>query len=275
MSSFDPKTDAPILISLFSKMLFMKKILAAALFLVFCAAPRNLWAQNDLDFEEMICHEAENHGPLLNPPPPNLLTDDYDLKYARFEWAVDPAVYQISGTVTTYFQTLAPAFSTLHFDLSTQMVVDAVKFHGQSVSFGQSGDFLLTIQLPTALPELALDSISITYHGAPPSTGFGSFNQSSHNGAPIVWTLSEPFGTQDWWPCKNGLNDKLDSIDVIVTCPDGNRVASNGSLVGEKTVGADKICTAPSPAGHTARGRPGLSAASHFPSGLHATRPPR
>jgi aminopeptidase N len=48
-----------------------------------------------------------------------------------------------------------------------------------------------------------------------------------------LWTLSEPFGAQDWWPCKNGLDDKIDSIDVIVRTSDIYRAASNGLLIRE------------------------------------------
>ena len=217
----------------------MKKKWTVPLLLAFALA--RVFAQNDPVFDEMICHEAEAHDMLLNPPPPNLLTSDYDLVYDRFEWSVDPAVNAIGGTVTTYFRPLATAFSALHFDFSSALTVDMVKFHGQNLTFSQTAPYLLTIPLPGVLPENVLDSISITYHGTPPASGFGSFYQGDHGGAPVIWTLSEPFGAQDWWPCKNGLTDKLDSIDVIVTCPDGNRVASNGRLVSEKLVGADKV----------------------------------
>ena len=32
-----------------------------------------------------------------------------------------------------------------------------------------------------------------------------------------MWTLSEPFGAMEWWPCKQDLNDKIASIDVFIT----------------------------------------------------------
>ena len=43
--------------------------------------------------------------------------------------------------------------------------------------------------------------------------------------------MSEPYGAYTWWPCKQTLTDKADSIDVIVTVPNGNKVASNGLLM--------------------------------------------
>ena len=69
----------------------------------------------------------------------------------------------------------------------------------------------------------------------------GSFVTSSHAGAPILWTLSEPYGSRDWWPCKNGLDDKTDSIDIFITAPSGYIVASNGLRQSEMIEGANKI----------------------------------
>jgi aminopeptidase N len=37
----------------------------------------------------------------------------------------------------------------------------------------------------------------------------------------------------EWWPCKQALNDKIDSIDVYITNPYGYRAASNGMLQSE------------------------------------------
>ena len=56
--------------------------------------------------------------------------------------------------------------------------------------------------------------VEITYSGNPVSSGFGSFAQTTHNGDPIIWTLSEPYGAKEWWPCVQDLKDKFDSITV-------------------------------------------------------------
>src|SRR6185503_7002384 len=58
---------------------------------------------------------------------------------------------------------------------------------------------------------------------------------------PILWTLSEPYGSRDWWPCKNGLDDKADSIDIFITAPSGYLAASNGLRQSETIEGANKI----------------------------------
>ena len=58
---------------------------------------------------------------------------------------------------------------------------------------------------------------------------------------PVIWTLSEPYGARSWWPCKQDLSDKVDSIDVIVRTPAEYRVASNGLLVSEQQDGQEMI----------------------------------
>ncbi len=163
----------------------------------------------------------------------------YDLKYHRCVWNVDPAVADISGNVTSYFMATT-ALGQVTFDLNDAMQVDSVQHAGANLSFSHAGN-VLTITLSSAVPAGTLDSLTVFYHGTPSSGGFGSFIQDTHAGAPIVWTLSEPYGAMDWWPCKQDLNDKIDSVEVFVTAPLGNRVGSNGLLLSVDTAGANTV----------------------------------
>ena len=166
--------------------------------------------------------------------------DNYNVTYHRCDWKINPNVYYISGNITTYFIPTAAGFSTVEFDFSAAMTTDSVLYHGNALSFSQQTDNLLVIDLPAEIPEGTLDSVTVYYQGEPVGSGFGSFIQSSHDGVPIIWTLSEPFGAKDWWPCKQSLNDKIDSIDIIVTCPQSYRDGSNGVLIAETQNGNAK-----------------------------------
>jgi len=160
--------------------------------------------------------------------------DNYDLKYQRMHWNIDPNVLFISGEVTSYFVTTKPSISLISFDLSSVMVVDSVIYHSASITFSHTSNDALLINLPSSLSMNHSDSISIFYHGIPPGSGFGSFIKDVHNvTTPIIWTLSEPFGAKEWWPCKNDLSDKIDSVDIYISCPQQYRSASNGMLVSE------------------------------------------
>lgn len=151
--------------------------------------------------------------------------------YDRINWYINPAVRYITGEVTTIF-IAASDISFIEFDLTDSLGVDSVIYHNRQLPFTR-GNNVLHINLPAALPNGTMDSISIFYEGVPSSSGFGSFEQSTHDSVPIIWTLSEPYGARDWWPCKQNLQDKIDSMDVFITCPSAFNAASNGLLVGK------------------------------------------
>ena len=161
-------------------------------------------------------------------------TRGFDVKYHRMLWSVDPAVRALSGSITTYFTCSVAGQQDIVFDLSDSLVVDSVAYHNMPSAFAHAGD-LLSITLPSPLALGMLDSVTIHYHGVPPSTGFGSFEHAKHgpDSTWALWTLSEPYGARDWWPAKHDLNDKADSIDMFVTCPSNYRAGGQGVLVSE------------------------------------------
>jgi len=218
----------------------MKKNYIAALMLIasqfIFGQSINYWS----NFESMVQSEAQANAWKLKSIT-TAYTDNYDLKYHRLEWTLDPSIRYISGKITSYFEPVAANFNQMNFDCSDSLVVDSVIYHGSNVVFNQLPGDVLQITLPGVIPINTLDSIAVYYQGIPPTTGFGSFTLSTHNSTPVLYTLSEPYGGSDWFPCKVSLNDKIDSIDVIVTVPQGNRVAGNGLLVETTQVGNSTI----------------------------------
>ncbi len=156
--------------------------------------------------------------------------NNFDIKYQRCEWDVDPAQTELKGKITYYFAASKDNLQEIVLNLQNNMTVEVVKQRDAAISFSHS-DNLVKITLSNSLSLNTIDSISVEYHGYPDNLGFGSYIRSKHNGVPVVWTLSEPYGSEDWFPCKNDLTDKVDSMDIFVTTPDGNKVASNGVLV--------------------------------------------
>lgn len=167
--------------------------------------------------------------------------NNYDLKYHRCAWEIDPDTSFIKGNITSYFKPLVTGFNQMEFDLTTALTVDSVKYHNANISFTQLTGDILQIDIPTVIPINALDSLSIFYQGIPPGDDTASFYRTTHNGSPIIWTLSEPFGAKDWWPCKQSLIDKIDSVDIIVITPQPNKVASNGILLSEISTGGNTL----------------------------------
>jgi hypothetical protein len=170
-----------------------------------------------------------------------VLPNNYDLKYCRANWQVDPAVKFITGNIYYLFYH-TDSLNEFQLEFSDSLVADSVLMHGVALNFLHSNN-ILSVDLGQYLLGDQLDSLSVFYHGVPPETGFGSFAAEAHgpNDVPVLWTLSEPYGAKDWWPIKQDLNDKIDSIDIFVKAPLMYKVASNGLLINETIIGANKI----------------------------------
>ena len=219
----------------------MKKILLVFLFII----SNIVTAQDYLkDFSTVV--EAETHaaGKIINNTR-NMNTGNYDIKYHRLELTVDPAVSFIEGAITSYYEA-KENMNEITFELSDNMLVSDVKQRGSTLAFIQNSDDEVVVTFPQTLNSGVIDSLTISYSGNPVSSGFGSFEQSTHNGDPVIWTLSEPFGAMGWWPCKQDLIDKIDMIDVFITSPQFNSsneeyfAVSNGLEQSQIINGANK-----------------------------------
>ena len=166
---------------------------------------------------------------------------NYDVKYYRCEWEVNPAVRYITGKVTVYF-VITAATNNIQIDLMNALTVDSVK-QRNALLVKQHTNNTLSFDFPVTINSGVLDSVSIYYKGVPANNGFGSFVTTTHAGIPVMWSLSEPYGSRDWWPCKNGLDDKADSIDILITAPQQYKAASNGLIQNETLIagGTNKL----------------------------------
>lgn len=163
---------------------------------------------------------------------------NFDVHHYRCEWQVDPGARYIQGKITASFR-MSVASNKIVFDLNALMTVDSIIYHGSQVAFQKVLKDGLEIQFPVGLNAGVNDSVSIYYQGVPDPLYSGAFFAGNWRGTNSIWTLSEPYGAKSWWPCKNGLTDKADSIDIIVTAPSINTASSNGVLVRQVTSGGN------------------------------------
>jgi aminopeptidase N len=155
---------------------------------------------------------------------------DWDLTYNKLEVTINPEILYIEGAVHFVFSARVDQLSTINIDCSDALEIVAVKKGETVLSFSRQAD-QVSIALPDVLALGEPDEFTVLYKGTPTTTGFGSFTQSYHNNIPVIQTLSEPYGAKEWWPCKQSLADKIDSIDVVVHSPDTYETASNGLLI--------------------------------------------
>lgn len=208
-----------------TKVVLMKRM-KNLIFFLFLFFGHIISSQVNTSFEQIVEAETKAAHKIINYKA-NINTSNYDLTYHRFDWNIDPAVAFISGNVTSTF-TAKEDLSEVTFDLADNMTVSGVTQNGTALTYSQNANDELIITLAQMLLQGQSTTVVITYSGNPISSGFGSFEQTTHNGAPIIWTLSEPYGAKGWWPCKQDLNDKIDAIDVYITTPQQYVAVSNG-----------------------------------------------
>ncbi len=218
----------------------MKQFYVLALMLSFV----QIFAQNEeAERKSMIRNEAQRYSKMLDyNVNPNTL--NYDLKYQRLEMDLNPAQYFVSGTVTSHFVP-NENISSIYFDFSRVLTVSEVKYHGANLTFTQLSTKELKIDFPASLASGTLDSLSIKYSGAPDTSGSAgdAFTTSTQGGTPVLFTLSEPYGAQEWFPTKQSMNDKIDKVDIKITTPSQYNVASNGKLFSETILPGNKKLT--------------------------------
>ena len=167
-------------------------------------------------------------APNVQSHTPQIDREKFDVHYYRLEMQIDFEHKQISGKTTIRLSSLQNNLKTITLDFNSPMSVDSIG--GDAVDFIKERDFLrLKLKKPHSKNQHI--EVWIAYSGNPQVQGSVAFNFSRMtNQEPYVWTLSEPFGARQWWPCKDTPADKADSIDLFITVPEGNIVGSNGLL---------------------------------------------
>lgn len=166
--------------------------------------------------------------PLSRPLSPG--QEDFDVTYYNLDLQLFPLTKTLSGSVTVVARIRSSSLTSLKLDLAQSMTVQSVAVEGTYVTFTH-GSGLLAFPLNRLYLSGELVTVTVQYGGAPGGTGFGSFAfQSTTDGRPWIWTLSEPYGARDWWPCKDHPSDKADSVDISVTTDAALTVGSQGIL---------------------------------------------
>jgi aminopeptidase N len=195
------------------------------------------------EFDRMVESEMKSAASLQNLRV-NTNTLNYDVTYHELRFTVDPdnTTPFISGVVKTTFRALANNMSTVTFDFykktTSPFTISSVKINNVATTFSHNTTHELVINLPSPLNTGDNATAEIIYSGVP-STLEGAFTRGIHSGTPVIFTLSEPFGARDWWPCKQDLNDKIDSFDIYITCPLAYIGVSNGLLQSQTTSGGN------------------------------------
>ena len=150
------------------------------------------------------------------------------INYLKADWQTDPRINYIKGHLT-YIINHNIINNQINFELKENMIVDSIFVDNKKINFNRTVD---TIQIPLTSASIISqkDTIEIYYQGSPESNDFGAFSTSTHQTDAVQWTLSQPYGAKNWWPCISNLNLKIDSINVNIKTPKKYIAVSNGVL---------------------------------------------
>ena len=162
----------------------------------------------------------------------NPMLFDYDVSFYHLDIEVSDTTTYVAGSVLINAIVVAETLDTFAFELINAIQIDSVVFNGSNSSFIHETDECFVI--PDIVPILNEPfSAKIYYHGMPPPGGFFNGVTTAYDSlfnTHVTWTLSEPFNARQWWPCKQVLEDKADSVWVFLTTDSENKAGSIGLL---------------------------------------------
>ena len=159
----------------------------------------------------------------------NPLLENYDVKYYGLDLEMDDKSDLISGNTTILVKVRNNPLSILVFELYNMLEIQQILVDGEVIQFTHEGDeIIIPMGEPVDTGQLVQTQI---YYGG--QTGDGMVTETDEEWEiPVTFTLSEPFYAKDWFPCKENLKDKADSVHVFITTEYGLKATSNGILTG-------------------------------------------
>ncbi|PQJ10630.1 hypothetical protein CJD36_011700 [Flavipsychrobacter stenotrophus] len=182
---------------------------------------------------EFKCHSVENKR-AAKTTVADLAEDKYDIRHVKFDLSVSNTSTHLEGSVSTTAKVTGSSFNTYVFELIPDFTIDSVVISGISLPFTTAG-VVRTVTLPATLPVGSVFTAQVYYIGTPPNSAL--YYDSGINciadptwGNMVTFTHGESYYANQWWPCKQSLRDKIDSVDMWLTIPDTLKAGSNGLL---------------------------------------------
>lgn len=180
---------------------------------------------SDIEFS----HHREHSAFMVDALNDNPLLEAYDVKFYGLDVEADNESDAIQGSATILVQVLDQNLSALVFELNSSLAVDRVEVDGQALPFTHTENEI-NIALGAPISSGKLVTTTIWYGG---QTGDGMVREYDRNwNVPVTYTSTEPFLSLDWFPCKQNLQDKADSVHVFITTSYGLTALSQGIHTG-------------------------------------------
>jgi len=180
----------------------------------------------------------------------NDLKKKYNVKEYILDLSISNTSTEISGNVITNAIVTASVLDTFAVDLintivpdKTYMMVDSVFVNGDRNEFIHENELVL-VPLQQPISQSNFFSVQIYYHGNAKQctqTNWRGVEKYTYAGVSLSCSSSEPVGSKIWWPCKQDLTDKADSVTFFITTEAHNKSGSNGLLVSTENLQDGKV----------------------------------
>jgi aminopeptidase N len=158
----------------------------------------------------------------------------FDVKYYDLLVGTDLQNHSISGMNRIQMEAVRD-FDRIQLDLFSNMFIDSVIYNGNSLSIERTGHAFF-IQFPGIIKKGKNISVTIYYNGRPaiakypPWDGGFVWAKDSLN-RDWVGVSCQGIGASLWWPNKDHLSDRPDSMRISVVVPNYIQAISNGKLI--------------------------------------------
>ena len=160
----------------------------------------------------------------------------YNVLFYGLDVKVNPDTKFIQGSTIIRFKAVQD-FTLLQIDLFANMTIEKIVFHGSNLKFTRKFDAVF-VQFLQTIKQGSIEDMEVFYSGNPQvpdiaNLAGGFIWTHDRNGKAWVETVVQGSGASLWWPCKDHLSDKPDSMHISITVPDGLTAVSNGRFLGK------------------------------------------
>jgi aminopeptidase N len=163
----------------------------------------------------------------------------FDVYFYDLKVKIMPETKSIEGSNRIFFKTTTDT-KVIQIDLFPEYTVSSIKWKERDLKFTRNLGGIF-IDLGEIIPRGSDENITVEYKGvprvAPKPPWNGGFVWEKEKNRYYVGVACEQLGASVWWPCKDHLSDKPDSMRINLLVPSGYQGISNGNLRSETNKG--------------------------------------
>jgi aminopeptidase N len=157
----------------------------------------------------------------------------FDVYYYDLHVKIIPNGKRIEGNNAIYFHVMQPS-KIIQIDLFDKYKITGITWNGKAMAYKREYNALF-IEFPQILKAGENQIIHIEYKGKPPIAPNPPWDGGfvwKHDKNKNLWlgVACEHLGASSWWPNKDHLSDKPDSMLISLTVPAGYQAVSNGNI---------------------------------------------